>query len=65
MKKIFTFFYTIDDFQKMPENIFDVNSLYSDKNEDFKEVFDALNKFERTPKKETIDKILNFSKSFV
>jgi hypothetical protein len=62
MTKIYQFFYSIDGFEKSKENIIDVQTVFNQNFGDYGDVFKVLKKVQLSPKQETINRILDFSR---
>jgi len=60
MNKNYTLIYLLENFESKSDDLFDV----SFETEEFKDIFELLNKFEAEPSQRTIDKILSFSRSY-
>ena len=63
MKKNYTFFYLLNDFENINELI-KFNKLFDDNFNEFCDVFELLDKAEFEPEKQIVKKIIDFSKSY-
>jgi len=63
MKKNYTIFFSIDEFENSKENIFEVDDIIASNAVELKELSKMFEKIEVSPKQETIDKILNFARN--
>jgi len=63
MKNFSTFIYTVNDFENNYGELLEISTLFSQKNEDFDDVWDSLESIEYAPSQSSVDKILNYSKS--
>ncbi len=61
MKKIYTFYYYLNDFDIIKENIIDLRDNFEDSDE-HKDIFKALDDCKVSPRKKVLDKIFEFSK---
>ena len=64
MKRIFTLFYSVNDFENEKSEFYDVDALLGNNLNGFDDVYQLLSQTEVEPDKEIVNNVINFSRSF-